>query len=628
MALIPYDRKISDIFKKDGSYDIDFYQREYKWNKDAVNSLLDDIFSKFDENYNENIEISPENIQKFDWYYLNNFMTNEDRGKTYIVDGQQRLTTLTLVLLKLYHLSKTQNLPTYKYIEEMICSTDRRGNILFKMGFEDRAEVLKDIFDNSLNYLNIPKSISQINMYNNYKYISDKFDKKFSTKHKLDLFIEFLFERILLIEIQIKEQNDVAMVFEVINDRGIPLKSYEILKGKLIGHIDRTVNNDYISIWDKAIDDIAKETEKENSYKEEDIDEFFSFYFRAKYSETDNQYKDLETNVYHKSIFIGKLNEKIGFKKENGYDINHIKKFINNDLKYFAKVYRDYAKSNYQFSSEYDKYKYIFFNGKLNKQNKQLLLLLSAIKFNDEERDKKILEIPKLFDRYYSLLNLFGCYNSNSFTKSVMELNQNIREKTLEEIVEEFDKQLLKDINETLDRDDITEITYDLFKRTNYNSFDGKTFLRYFYGRIEHFISENTTIASDDYNNLVHNNGGIGGYHIEHILGISDENKELFESEDEFNEYRNKLGGLVLLNNRVNISVGNKPYLEKLKGYDGKGTLFTYTLMENFYKNNPNFKDFQKKYNLDFKHYNEFKKSEIEERHQLLFELVKIIWEI
>ena len=85
---------------------------------------------------------------------------------------------------------------------------------------------------------------------------------------------------------------------------------------------------------------------------------------------------------------------------------------------------------------------------------------------------------------------------------------------------------------------------------------------------------------------------------------------------------------MVLLNNRVNISVGNKPYLEKLKGYEGKGTLFAYTLMENFYKNNPNFKDFQKKYNLDFKHYNEFKKSEIEERHQLLFELVKIIWEI
>lgn len=114
MALTPYDRKISDIFKKDGSYDIDFYQREYKWNKDAVNALLDDIFSKFDENYNEHIEYSTENIQRFDWYYLNNFMTNEDRGKTYIVDGQQRLTTLTLVLLKLYHLSKTQNLPTYK----------------------------------------------------------------------------------------------------------------------------------------------------------------------------------------------------------------------------------------------------------------------------------------------------------------------------------------------------------------------------------------------------------------------------------------------------------------------------------------------------------------------------------
>jgi len=628
MALTPYDRKISDIFKKDGSYDIDFYQREYKWNKDAVNALLDDIFSKFDENYNENIEFSVENIEKFDWYYLNNFMTNEDKGKTFIVDGQQRLTTLTLVLLKLYHMSKTFELNSIKYIEEMICSIDRRGNVLFKMGFEDRAEVLKDIFDNALEFTNKPKSISQINMYDNFKYINDKFDKKFLTQHKLDIFIEFLFERILLIEIQIKEQNDVAMVFEVINDRGVQLKSYEILKGKLIGHIDRTVNEAYIKVWDTAIDNIAKETEKENSYKEDDIDEFFSFYFRAKYSETDNQYKDLESDRYHKNIFIGKLNEKIAFKRENGYQIDRIKNFVNNELKYFAEVYRDYAKSYYQFSSEYDKYKYIYFNGVLNRQNKQLLLLLSAIKLNDEERDEKLLEIPKLFDKYYSILSLLGCYYSNDFTESVMKLNQNIRDKSLEEITNEFNTQIIEDINNSLDRDDITNITYELFKRTNYNSFDGKRFLRYFFGRIEHFISENTTIASDNYNNLVNNNGGVGGYHIEHILGISDENKELFVSEDEFDEYRNKLGGLVLLNNRVNISLGNKSYLNKLKGYEGKGTLYAYTLMENFYQNNPNFRDFQSKYNLNFKHYDEFKKFEIEERHQLLFELVKIIWEI
>src|ERR1039457_72647 len=82
MGLKPYDRKISQIFNNI-KYDIDFYQREYKWN-DAldykpVSSLLKDIFYRFDlEKYNPNLEITPESIGKLEWYYLNSFMTIHD----------------------------------------------------------------------------------------------------------------------------------------------------------------------------------------------------------------------------------------------------------------------------------------------------------------------------------------------------------------------------------------------------------------------------------------------------------------------------------------------------------------------------------------------------------------------
>lgn len=105
MGLKPYDRKINQIFNNI-QYDVDFYQREYKWNDlldyKPVSSLLKDIFYRFDmEKYNPNQDVTPESIDKLEWYYLNSFMTNSIRGKKYIVDGQQRLTTITLISIGL-----------------------------------------------------------------------------------------------------------------------------------------------------------------------------------------------------------------------------------------------------------------------------------------------------------------------------------------------------------------------------------------------------------------------------------------------------------------------------------------------------------------------------------------------
>ena len=76
MGLKPYDRKISQIFNNI-QYDVDFYQREYKWNDELdykpVSSLLKDIYYRFDlEKYNPNQIINQESTEKLEWYYLNN----------------------------------------------------------------------------------------------------------------------------------------------------------------------------------------------------------------------------------------------------------------------------------------------------------------------------------------------------------------------------------------------------------------------------------------------------------------------------------------------------------------------------------------------------------------------------
>jgi len=105
MSINPKPQTVNSVFG-DKKYYIDFYQREYKWTKDHVESLLDDIFYKFENEYKPNIDINTDTINNFGWYYLNTYVTNEYHGKKFIVDGQQRFNTLTLILIKLYHISE------------------------------------------------------------------------------------------------------------------------------------------------------------------------------------------------------------------------------------------------------------------------------------------------------------------------------------------------------------------------------------------------------------------------------------------------------------------------------------------------------------------------------------------
>ena len=103
------DKQNIDMVFSNTTYYIDFYQRQYKWDKEPVERLLEDIFYKFNIEYNKfkdnDIELD-KLIEQYSWYYLNTYVTNSIDGKVYIVDGQQRLTTLTLILIKLRYLSK------------------------------------------------------------------------------------------------------------------------------------------------------------------------------------------------------------------------------------------------------------------------------------------------------------------------------------------------------------------------------------------------------------------------------------------------------------------------------------------------------------------------------------------
>ena len=106
MDIAPDKQNIDRVFSNI-TYHIDFYQRDYKWTSEPVLRLVDDIFYAFDEAYEENADLDPGPeiiVAKYPWYYLNSYVTNSIDGRVYVVDGHQRLTTLTLVLIKLHHM--------------------------------------------------------------------------------------------------------------------------------------------------------------------------------------------------------------------------------------------------------------------------------------------------------------------------------------------------------------------------------------------------------------------------------------------------------------------------------------------------------------------------------------------
>lgn len=609
MGVNPKPQTIDSVFGNTKYY-IDFYQREYKWKKQHVESLLEDIFYKFEGEYDPNIDVNTETISKFGWYYLNTYVTNQYNGKMFIVDGQQRFTTLTSLLIKLYHISKVLGLEKRsEWIKRKIYGIGPEGES-FWMGEDDRAEALEDLLNNGYKTKNLEENISIENIYQNYKYISEYLDEKLKTqngeydRHKFEAFLLFFMRQIMLVEILIDDSKDVPMVFEVINDRGERLKPYEVFKGELIGQLDKSEIDYYYSIWKKHIDELVNIDESE-------ADNFFRFYFRSKYVNKRGDYRDFD-GEYNKTVFSKKWDPIIKLKRKP----QRVKDFIRGHFQYYSKLHTECLKLSKQEGNP------LFFNA-LNEQDRQLLLILSAIKLNDPERDEKIKVVASLFDRHFSLLQLFGCYDSNKFTETIIALNRNIREKSVEEIKGIFREQLIKDINEIKNMSIDNPFQYSLFKDAN--SSLGIRFTRYFFARIDHFIAENIKQPTDSYYNMVRNTGSVNGYHIEHILADNDENKALFGDNELFYKERNRLGALLILKGRDNLSSSNEPYKEKLKTYS-HGTLWARTLTEEFYHKHPDFMDFCRKYDLDFKPIKRYDQMAIEERQKLLFELAKLIW--
>lgn len=612
MDISPDTQSVDRLFGSTTFY-IDFYQRQYKWNDEPVNRLLDDIFHKFNSEYAKNKDLTPRKetiTEKYSWYYLNTYVTNSIAGRVYLVDGQQRLTTLTLILIKLKHLASKFQSKLQGWISNKIVGHSGY-EAEFWMFHEKHIPTLNALYDGvSIKEIDVSPGITSQNMVKNYETISNWLDQQLTDAHRFETFTFYFNLRLVLINLNV-EQTDVPMVFEVINDRGVKLKPYEILKGKLLGQIDKIELDKFNlnELWETQVNQL-------NDIFPDVIDDFFVEYLKAKFVSSRAAGRRFDNN-YHREMFEDDIDVVLKL-KNNPIEV---KRFLLNDFKYFTDLYMRFLLF---YRSYYPEQPFAHYNG-LNELDSIFILILSGCTINDKDEAIKIKTITYEFDRIFCLLQLQGAYDSNSFNEMLYFISSEIRDQSHEAYRPIFDKYLINEINSKRATQTEDAFTYSYFKDTG-NGLNPR-FKRYFFGRIEEFIAVNTRVnLKHSLSDLVTKTGAVNGFHIEHILSYNDENLDNFDNDEErFERERNRLGALLLLKGKDNIASNNEKYVKKLKSY--AGTLYwNETLRSDTYTKKLDFKDMISTYSLNFRPLDVYGMQEVEERHRLLFDISKLIW--
>lgn len=581
-------------------YSIHYYQREYMWQRKHIEELIDDLSSEFLEYFK--IGDSRQAVQDYGAYFMGSIVLAGRENA--IIDGQQRFSSLTLLLMYLNNRLKALG-EKYSMIEAMIFS-ESFGTKSFNINVEDREDCMNAIFNGeSFDLTNANESV--INLYNRYLDIEEVFPTDIEDNMLLH-FCDWLAEKVFFIEIVATTEQDAHKVFVTMNDRGLSLTSTEMLKGYILSEIKSDSSREKLNgVWKEKILSLKRFDDKGD-------ETFIKAWLRSQYAETIRETKagsvnkdfDLIGGSFHK--WVRDERERLGLYVSEDFEM-----FIHKMSK-FADIYQFIKNAENIYSKET---KYIYYNAQLN-FTLQAQLLLAPICYEDDWSIIK--EKLNLVARYIDLLIIARVTNYRSLDYSTIKnyiftITKDIRNTTVDELKAKL-------LNNYVDLQYNVEDAIWSFGLNGYT----KKYIKHILARITGFIEEECEVDSN-YCNYI-NTDTKNPFEVEHILS---DHYEWFVDEytdqEEFKRWRNDIGALLLLHKSINASLNDKKYSFKINKYcSNEGNIYTESLGEQAYQNNPKFKKFIDKYSLNFVPYDTFGKKEIESRNKLVASLVKLVW--
>ena len=250
--------QLFDIFNDSYRFEIPDYQRPYAWTTEQTSELLDDLLYAMGQ---------VENVSDASPYFLGSIVIikNDLQTQAYVVDGQQRLTTLTILFCALRELAATESdrSDRHSYIRAVgrksagipghyRLTVRERDKEFFQDNIQQMGR-LSDFVENSHGNL----TDSQKRMLDNASYLwksLSKFDEK-----RRNTLVHFLAQHCYLVVVSTSDQNSAYRIFSVLNDRGLDLSPTDILKADIIGALEETKQTSYTKKWEDIEEDLGRD---------------------------------------------------------------------------------------------------------------------------------------------------------------------------------------------------------------------------------------------------------------------------------------------------------------------------------------------------------------------------------
>lgn len=503
---------LKKIFSEEFWFIVPQYQRPYVWQEENIQELIDDLYYAFENKQNSEYFLGALVLKR----------TTEKEFREYeILDGQQRLTTLCMMMAVIRDLIKK---PQYKYtLSQMIYQEE---NELLKVPSRNRIKYntrdkVKDFVKDYIIANGSTRKRDLVNYHEDTNISVSNMAKAISTMHtifdnkeNLEAFAVFLLNNVLFIYVSTDNTEDAFRLFTILNDRGIPLSNADILKSINIGEIGEEDLDEYSKHWEYL----------EEKYHK-GFDRFLSFVrtILLKNKPSSNLLDEYEKNIYQKNILKkGKNTIDFLIELDGIYD-----KII--DL------------NDENLSNEY----------------KNLVTIMKLGLHSDEW-------IPTVLSYFLK----FEYYNLDEFIKKleykfIGDLMSNVspskRRENLNNIIKTIEIVSKENMDILFENRELFDIDKNIFRKNINGDIYGKKYTKYLLLKMEYLMNDNSVYLSN-YKEIS----------IEHVLPQNPLKKSYWRrdfTEEQRKLWTNKLSNLVLISNKKNVKLANLDFKKKKEEY-------------------------------------------------------------
>lgn len=593
-----------------GKFEVDYYQREYRWGRKQIEQMLMDFYDTFRQYYDPTNHGAPSEVQGYGYYYMGSIIcTSENTRK--IIDGQQRLTSLSLLLIYLRNLqNQIEGVPYLPIKIDDLIYKDNYGTMSFNLDVPERNDCMQALWDQNRAYTS--ENESNKNLLARYSDIEELFPDDLKGE-ALPYFIYWLKGKVLLLEIDTPSEDEAHTIFLTMNDRGLSLNSAEMLKAYIIQQVDEADRDAVNKVWQQNITRIKNAFDSQTSgvIKAEDVD-FISAWLRAKYANSIRETKkgaedrdfELLGEKFHNWVRLNARTEMQLTQPKQYKELVTIEMSLMTSLYLRIKAYSDKLTPGYEA---------VFYNAHrdITYQN---YFILASVRVDDS---------PEVVDQKIKLVSTFIDIFASTRIFNYKKINWNSNKSLLFRVLCQIRNQDAKTIGiklfSTLQR---MNEKLDAIKDFELNQFTGR-YMLHMLARLTDYVNVQMGRASQ-FATYVDRNPKTS-YDIEHILPNDYASyKDMFNDEEDFNNNRRKFGNLILLTSDHNRSYQAMPYEQKVVQYAGDNIL-AQSLYNGTYQNNPQFLRLAGMYG--FKPYDRFDKTAIRDRLQVYTQLAKAIWD-